>query len=157
MGQLDRLDQVYWAYYDGWESNEVMKEAEEADPLHRELAKQILWTRIQFKHAAKVGAKIRETLPKTQEQINVLLDDTAQAVGIMQSIKIGNQLTGTVAKSLQTLNVSLTEHLQAQSAQGLEQNQKEGLKMNRAREAIKDWAATPPPAVLAPRNPFENF
>jgi conjugal transfer/entry exclusion protein len=157
MGQLDRLDQVYWAYYDGWESNEVMKEAEDADPLHRELAKQILWTRIQFKHAAKVGAKIRETLPRTQEQINVLLDDTAQAVGIMQSIKIGNQLTGTVAKSLQTLNVSLTEHLQAQSAQGLEQNQKEGLKMNRAREAIKDWSATPVPSALAPRNPFENF
>ena len=157
MGQINRLDQVYFPYHSDWDNPESTREAVEADPLHRELAKQILWTRIQFKHAAMVGAKIRESLPKTQEQISGLLNDTAQAVGIMQSIKIGNQLTGEVAKSLQTLNVSLTEHLQAQAAEGLEKNHKEGLKINRGREAIKDWGKQTSSTETAPKNPFERF
>jgi P-type conjugative transfer protein TrbJ len=157
MGQIGRLDQVYFPYYEGWEDEEENKEPLEANPLHSALAKQILWTRIQFKHAAKVGAKIRETLPATQEQIDVLLDDTAQAVGLMQSVKIGNQLAGMIGKSLQTLNVSLTEQIQAQAAQGLEQNHKQGLQVVRARDAIKDWGETRPSAGTAPKNPFQNY
>lgn len=157
LGQINRLDEVYFPYHNDWESAELTENAERADPLHRELAKQILFTRIQFKHAAKVGAKIRETLPQTQEQVNVLLDDTAQAVGIMQSIKIGNQISGEVAKSLQTLNIALTEHLQAQAAEGLEKNHKEGLKVNRSLEAIKGWGEQAPAPKKAPRNPFERF
>jgi P-type conjugative transfer protein TrbJ len=157
MGQIGRLDQVYFPYYEGWEDAEQNKEALEANPLHSALAKQILWTRIQFKHAAKVGAKIRENLPASQEQINVLLDDTAQAVGLMQSIKIGNQLAGVIGKSLQTLNVSLTEQIQAQAAQGLEQNHKQGLQVVRARDAIKDWGDPKPSSGLAPKNPFQNY
>lgn len=157
MGQIGRLDQVYFPYYEGWEDEEENKEPLEANPLHSALAKQILWTRIQFKHAAKVGAKIRETLPSTQEQIDVLLDDTAQAVGLMQSVKIGNQLAGMIGKSLQTLNVSLTEQIQAQAAQGLEQNHKQGLQVVRARDAIKDWAEPKPSTGTAPKNPFQNY
>ena len=157
MGQLDRLDEVYFSYYDKWEDPELREEAQKSDPLYNQLAKQILWTRIQFKHAAKVGAKIRETLPKSQEQIASLLDDTAQAVGVMQSIKIGNQLTGAMAKDIQSLNVSLTEHLQAQSAEGLERNTKEGLKLNRAREAIAGWGERTSSDVPAPKNPFQRF
>ena len=157
MGQIGRLDHVYFPYYEGWEDEEENKEPLEANPLHSALAKQILWTRIQFKHAAKVGAKIRETLPATQEQIDVLLDDTAQAVGLMQSVKIGNQLAGMIGKSLQTLNVSLTEQIQAQAAQGLEQNHKQGLQVVRARDAIKDWAEPKPSTGTAPKNPFENY
>ncbi len=157
MGQLDRLDEVYFSYYDGWEVPDLSEEANIADPHYRRLAKQVLWTRIQLKHAAKVGAKIRESLPQNQEQIATLLDDTAQAVGIMQSIKIGNQLTGTVSKGLQTLNVSLTEQLQAQAAEGLERNTKQGLKLNRARQAIKDWGKDTRSGPAASRNPFAGF
>ena len=157
MGQISRLDEVYFPYHDQWEDTLSSAEAEASDPLHRELAKQILWTRIQFKHAAMVGAKIRDSLPDTQEQINVLLDDTAQAVGVMQSIKIGNELTGMVAKSLQTLNISLTEQIQAQAAEGLEKNHKEGLKINRAREAIKGWGVDTYTGPVAPLNPFERY
>lgn len=157
MGQLERLDEVYFPYYDGWDDEEENKIPLEANPLHSALAKQVLWTRIQFKHAAKVGAKIRETLPSTQEQINVLLDDTAQAVGLMQSIKIGNQLAGVIGKSLQTLNVSLAEQIQAQAAQGLEQNHKQGLQIVRGREAIREWTDKRPVDALPPKNPFQNF
>lgn len=157
MGQIGRLDEVYFPYYAGWEDPEANEEPLEANPLHSALAKQILWTRIQFKHAAKVGAKIRENLPSTQEQINVLLDDTAQAVGMMQSIKIGNQLAGVIGKSLQNLTVSLTEQIQAQAAQGLEQNHKQGLQVVRARDAIKDWGEPKASRGVAPKNPFENY
>jgi conjugal transfer/entry exclusion protein len=157
MGQIERLDEVYFPYYEGWDSDEENEQPLEADPYHKALAKQILWTRIQFKHAAMVGAKIRETLPATQDQLDVLLSDTAQAVGVMQSIKIGNEMMGVVGKSLQTLNVSLTEQIQAQAAHGLEQNHKQGLKLNRAREAIKDWGVMKAPSAQAPKNPFQNY
>ena len=157
MGQLDRLDEVYWQYHTDWDKDELFEESLERDPLYGKIAKEVLWTKIQFKHAAKVGAKIRDSLEQSQAQTQVLLEDTAQAVGIMQSIKIGNQLTGMVAKSLDKLNVSLTEHLQAQAAQGLEQNQKQGLQMNRAREAIKGWGTPSPSTPLKSANPFEDF
>jgi uncharacterized protein YoxC len=75
----------------------------------------------------------------------------------MQSIKIGNQLAGVIGKSLQTLNVSLTEQIQAQAAQGLEQNHKQGLQVVRARDAIKDWGDPKPSSGLAPKNPFQNY
>jgi conjugal transfer/entry exclusion protein len=157
MGQLERLDEVYWQYHTDWDKDELFKESIERDPLYGRIAKEVLWTRIQFKHAAKVGSQIRESLKQSQSQVQVLLDDTAQAVGIMQSIKIGNQLTGMVAKSLDKLNVSLTEHLQAQAAQGLELNQKQGLQMNRAREAIKGWGTPSPSKPLKSANPFDGF
>lgn len=157
MGQLDRLDQVYFSYYDDWEDPNATREAEQADPLYQQLSKQVLWTRIQFKHAAKVGAKIRETLPKSQERVSILLDDTMQAVGIMQSIKIGNQLAGMISKDLQSLNVAFTEHLQAQAADGLERNTKEGLKLNRAREAMRNWGENNHTDAPAPKNPFARY
>jgi conjugal transfer/entry exclusion protein len=161
MGQLDRLKEVYPSYYDDWGMNEEEDKNDQKfiprDPNHNALAKQILWTRVQFKHAAKVGAKIRDSIPETQEQIETLLDDTNQAQGLLLAIQIGNQMTGMVAKSMQTLNVALTEQIQAQAGQGLEQNQKQGLKMKRLREAIETWGEVRDPRAIAPKNPFQNY
>ena len=88
LGQIGRLDDVYYSYYDSWEKDD--KEGDftvEASPNHRAIKKQILWTRIQLKHAAKVAAKIRDAIPEQEEEIQTLLADTAQAVGLMQSVK----------------------------------------------------------------------
>jgi len=109
LGQIDRLDEVYFPYHDGWEQNDQSGDFTiEANPKHRAIKKQILWTKIQLKHAAKVAAKIRETIPQQEEQIQGLLKDTGESVGIMQTIKIGNEISGMMAKSLQTLNIQLT-------------------------------------------------
>jgi P-type conjugative transfer protein TrbJ len=161
MGQLSRLDQVYASYYDDWGMNEDEDKNDAKflprDPNHNALAKQILWTRVQFKHAAKVGAKIRDSIPDTQKQIETLLQDTNESQGLLLAIQIGNQLTGMVAKSVQTLNTAVTEQIQAQVGQGLEQNQKQGLKMKRIREAVENWGEVKDAKVIAPKNPFQNY
>lgn len=158
LGQIDRLDEVYFPYHEDWENQDKEDDfTYKADPRTRAIKKQILWTRIQLKHAAKVAAKIREAIPEQEEQIQVLLDDTAQAVGLMQSVKIGNQLSGMIAKSLQTLNIQLTEVIQAQAAEGLEKNHKEGLKKKRQREAIKDFSVRPYTVKPLPLNPVGGF
>lgn len=151
LGQIERLDEIYQAYYNEWGTEDDF--TSEMDPLRDNLKKQLMWTRIQFKHAAKVAAKIRETIPDTDAQVQGLLEDTHQAVGIMQSIKIGNELTGTVAKTLQNLNIQLTEVIQAQAAEGLQRNQTEGQQKNRSREALKNFgerSSNPSPAPLNP-------
>ena len=158
LGQIDRLDEVYFPYHNDWEQNDQSGDFTiKANPYHRAIKKQILWTKIQLKHAAKVAAKVRETIPKQEEQIQVLLEDTAQAVGLMQSIKIGNQISGMMAKSLQTLNLQITEIIQEKAASGLEQNHKNGLQKNRQREAIKDFGTRGQNARPAPLNPIGKY
>lgn len=158
LGQIDRLDEVYFSYHNDWEGQDQAGDfTTKANPNHRAIKKQILWTKIQLKHAAKVAAKVRETIPKQEQQIQRLLDDTAQAVGIMQSIKIGNQISGMVAKSLQTLNLQLTEVIQENAATGLERNHKDGLQKNRQREAITDFGVRNSRPRPAPLNPIGRY
>lgn len=158
LGQIERLDEVYFPYHNDWEHNDRPGDFTIiANPQHRAIKKQILWTRIQLKHAAKVAAKVRETIPKQEEQIQALLDDNAHAEGIMQSIKIGNQISGMVAKSLQTLNLQLTEVIQESAATGLERNHKDGLQKNRQREAIKGFGERESRPRPAPLNPIGRY
>lgn len=83
------------------------------------LKKQLQWSKIQMKHVAKVGATIRDTLPKSQDRIETLLNDTKQAKGLLLNAQIGNQLMGAVGSNLQTLNIQMNEYLQAYSARAL--------------------------------------
>ena len=154
LGQIERLDEVYAPYHTDWEHGD---ETEALDPLRRQLKKQLLWTRIQFKHAANVAAQVRESLPNTEEQIQGFLTDTREAVGIMQTIKIGNELTGMVARTLQNLNVQLTEVIQAQAAEGLQRNQTEGHQKNRSQEALKDFGKPRSNTAPAPLNPVGAY
>jgi hypothetical protein len=158
LGQIDRLDEVYFPYHNDWEENDREGDfTTRANPNHRAIKKQILWTRIQLKHAAKVAAEVRESIPQQEEMIQELLEDTVQAEGIMQSIKIGNQISGMVAKSLQTLNIQLSEIIQEKAASGLERNNKDGLQKNRQREAIKDFGIRSSSPRPAPLNPIGNY
>ena len=158
LGQIERLDEIYFPYYDDWENTDKEDDfTTKAHEKHRALKKQILWTRIQLKHSAKVASKIRDSIPIQEEQIQILLDDTAQAVGLMQSVKIGNQINGMMAKSLQSLNLQLTEVIQENSASGLEKNHKEGLQKNRQREALEGFGDPRVNSEIAPLNPIRGF
>ena len=156
-GQIERLDEIFFPYNEAWsEQDRPGNISTIADPLRAALKQQILWTNIQMKHAAEVGAKIRDTLPQTQEQINSLLSNTHQAAGVMQALKTGNELSGMVGKSMQTLNYQLNEFLQAYSAKNLEENQIRGLQMNRQYEAIQGLGEQLPGAPL-PLNPVGAY
>lgn len=163
MGAIDALESRYPGYHDEWETQDTATDPfyknvppEIADKVHA-MKKQILLTKIQMKHALKVGAKIRESLPQAELQTQTLLDDTRQAVGVMQSIKIGSELTGMVAKSLQSLNVQMNEYVQAYAAHELEENQKKGALANRAREALSDFGSEAPNTPPVPLNPIGKY
>lgn len=144
--QISRLDQVYLPFHDTWQ--------EEDDPVLKAVKKEILWTRIQMKHAAKVGAKIRETIPESQTQLESLLNDTNQAQGMLLNAQIGNQIMGEVGKGLGTLNLQMNEFLQAYSSKSLEENEARGLTIRRlddATEGLGDYQGSEP----APRNPIQ--
>ena len=163
MGAIDALETRYPGYHNDWETQDTATDpfykdvpSDIADKVHI-MKKQILLTKIQMKHALMVGAKIRESLPQAELQTQTLLNDTRQAVGIMQSVKIGSELTGMVAKSLQTLNVQMNEYVQAYTAHELEQNQKKGALANRAREALSDFGSDAPNVSPVPLNPIGKF
>ena len=151
-GQIGRIekDEIYPGYHENWEKPDELGAA------WRNLKKQVLWTKIQMKHAALVGAKIRSTLPDTEKQTNILLQDTLESQGVMQSIKIGNQLTGMVSKNLQQLNVQMGEFLQAYTASELESNFKRGKQANRLQEAIEGFGTYKGGPIL-PRNPVGAY
>lgn len=143
--QISRLDQVYTPYHEGWD--------EEENQLLKTVKKEILWTRIQMKHAAKVGAEIRKMIPQSQDQLDVLMDDNAQAGGALLAAQVGNQIMGVVGKNLSTLNVQMNEFLQAYSAKSLEENQARGLIIRRLDDAVSDLGEYPHGSP-APRSPI---
>jgi P-type conjugative transfer protein TrbJ len=157
--QIGRLDEVYSPYHTDWEEQVGSGPNGELTPLdeqERILKKQILWTRIQMKHAAKVGAVVRETLKDGQQDLETLMKDNSEAAGMLLAAQIGNELTGVVGKNLQTLNTQMNEFIQAYTAQNLEQNQTRGRMMNRIDEVLKGLGelrrATP-----VPLNPIGAF
>ncbi len=163
MGAIDALESRYPGYHDNWEVQDKPEDTfyngvapEVAEKVHA-MKKQLLLTKIQMKHAIKVGAKIRDSLPVAEAQTLKLLDDTHQAVGVMQSIKIGSELTGMVAKSLQSLNITMGEYVQAYAARELEENHRKGNLANRAREALSDFGQVVPKATGLPLNPIGQF
>lgn len=163
MGAISSLESRYPGYHGEWDV-----EDEQGDDLYngvdtklrdevKATKKQLLLTKIQMKHALMVGAKVRESLPDAEDQTRTLLDDTSQAVGVMQSIKIGNELTGMVAKSMQSLNVQLNEYLQAYAGSELEKNHRKGLVENRLRDAITGFGEKTSSDQPVPLNPVGRF
>lgn len=157
LGQLDRLDEVYFPYHEGWESELTEDYLKEANPLLTSVRKQILWTKIQFKHAATVAGKVRESLPKTQEELDTALQKGYKVDGLMQSIKVGHEIAGIAARSLENLNVQMSELIQAQAGEGLEKNMRQGIINNRIADALKDWDEDNSTRESVPANPFGAY
>lgn len=158
LGNISRLDEIYSSYHTDWQSQD--REGDftyEADTQTREIKKLVLWNKIQLKHAALVAAKVRDSLPIAQDRVNTLLNDTSQAEGILLTAQIGNELMGEVAKSVNVLNTQITELTQAEAAEGLEKNQRDGHRLNRGRESIDGWGERDLSAPPSPLNPFGAY
>lgn len=151
-GQIGRIsgDEIYPGYHVDWEKKDELGDD------WRNLKKQVLWTKIQMKHAAIVGAKVRDSLEDTADQRNGLLQDTLASPGVLHAIKIGNQITATVGKDLEKLNVQLGEFIQAYSAKELEDNYRKGLQANRLEEAFEKFGEYETSPTL-PRNPVGAY
>ena len=137
--QIDRLDEVYPAYHEDWDQQDKDKN----DPFaaqRKTLKKELLWTKIQMKHAAMVASEVRKAIPQTQEHLEKFLDDTNQSQGLLLSLNIGNEINGLVVDSIQKVNVQLNEMLQAQIAHSLEENQQRGKKVNDLKDLMKGWS-----------------
>lgn len=157
LGQLRKLEDIYFRYDEGWDKQGPGDFMNEIDPYYYKQRRQILWTRIQLEHAATVAAEVRDRLPETEVELRALQQANYASDGVLLTLKIGNELTGMVARSVEVLNTQIGELLQAQIADGLEKNTREGLQKNRAREALQGWGEYTPPETLPPLNPFGAY
>jgi hypothetical protein len=158
LGQINRLDEVYTPYHTDWVGctaplNEQPDIALE-DSEFCKAQKRLLWTKIQLKHSAKVAAEIRNQLPDTKEELDGLLRDTAENQSQLKSVQILSQLTGLVVKNLEKINVQLAEIVQANSAQGLEQNTMKGQAATRDMKAFEDFGVRKDTPPARGTNPF---
>ena len=62
--------------------------------------------------AAKTGAKVLDSLPANQDQLDTLLNQSQGAEGILQSAQAGNQIAGLMVDQLQSLNAQLAQYNQ---------------------------------------------
>lgn len=142
-------DEIYPGYHANWEDSPEFSEQ------WHNTKKQMLWTKIQMKHAASVGNQLRKEISSVATSTNDIMDRNMQAVGTLQAIKIGTEMTMNMVKGLELTNLHLNEFVQAYSAQGLEENHAKGRFAN-ARDAamagIGDVHYDSPPV---PKSPIE--
>lgn len=142
LSEFERKLGTFESYHQDWDT-----EDEEDDPLAQSRSrtmKSVLFTKIQAKHALKAGREIQEQLKKSREDLEILVDDTAQAQGMLLVSQIGNQLTAMVADNLNNLTVQLNELMALQSAATLEQNQNQGKTISLIRKSMENWGTKEP-------------
>ncbi len=143
-------DEIYPGYHADWESMEDISQP------WRNVKKQILWTKIQMKHAANVGAQLRKEISNVSSSTTEIMDRNMQAVGQLQAIKIGTQMTMNVVKSLELTNVHLNEFVQAYTAKALEENGDKGRAANGKHSAMQGIGEVRYNSAPAPESPIER-
>ncbi len=143
-------DEIYPGYHEGWE------EMEDLSQPWRNVKKQMLWTKIQMKHAVNVGAQLRKEISKVSDSTTQIMDRNMQAVGQLQAVKIGTQMTMNVVKSLELTNVHLNEFVQAYTAHALEENSDKGRAANGKQKAMMGIGEVRYNRAPAPVSPIEK-
>lgn len=142
-------DEIYPGYHAIWEGQEDL-----STQWHN-TKKQMLWTKIQMKHASVVGSQLRKEISAVATSTNDIHDRNMQAVGTLQAIKIGTEMTMNVVKGLELTNTHLNEFVQAYTALGLEENHAKGRFANAKDAAMKGVEDVVYDRPSAPKSPIE--
>lgn len=81
--------------------------------------------------ATMTGARVLEKLPKTQGELEKLLESSQGSVGILQATQAGNQIAAQVAGSITALNAQMATYSQAHLAYLVQVQQEEAANRNR--------------------------
>ncbi len=113
-------------------------------------------TRDMIKGSLKTSAKVLENMPKSQEHLTALMENSQLAEGILQAAQAGNQIAGDIAAQIISLNAQLGSYIQAHTAQLMEKNGAALAAKNRLDHVMEDWL-TPGSAQPAASLPTAGF
>jgi len=86
--------------------------------------------------ASLTGAKVLENLPETQAQLGELVQNSQEAVGILQAAQAGNQIAAQVAGNLTNLNAQLAKYTEAHMSYLMKLQQEEAAGKNNLDHAL---------------------
>ena len=81
--------------------------------------------------ASLTGAKVLENLPDTQAKLEELVQNSQDAVGILQATQAGNQIAAQIAGNLSNLNSQLAKYSEAHMSYLLQMEQEDAATRNR--------------------------
>ena len=130
MQNLQSVEESFQELFPDYESNPELATIAEAtrktDEWLRENTKMM-------KGTIKLGAKVLDDLPKTQESLDKLLASSDGAEGILQAAQSGNQIAATIAEGMMRLQAMTAQQMQAYAVQ----MQSETTKQQMQRQMIK--------------------
>ena len=141
-----RFEQLYPDFANTWDPVSRMSMAED-------IRQRLTATREVMLGAAKTGGRVLEAMPQTQDQLETLMASSQGAVGILQATQSGNQIAGTIAGQLMTLNTQLATYSQAHMAYLMELNSSNAASKNRLDHVMDDWNESYSSRPLS-ENPF---
>lgn len=103
--------------------------------------------------AARTGAKVLENMPKTEAQLELLLNASESAAGNLSALQAGNQISATVSANLMSLNALMANYSQAHMSHLQKMNTEQAAVENRLQHVLRGIDA-PPSSGRVGRNPF---
>ena len=128
-----RFEELYPDFSNQWDPVSRTSMAED-------MKKWLSATRESMLGAAKTGAQVLENLPQTQADLEKLISDSQGAVGILQATQAGNQVAGTVAGQLMTLNAQLASYSQVHLSYLMSLNTSAQASKNRMEHVLDSWS-----------------
>jgi type IV secretion system protein TrbJ len=106
-----------------------------------------------LKSSTQVAAHVVGTMESTKYQMTGLAHESQAAIGVLQAIQAGNQMTAILSQQMMKLNSLMSTTVQAHVSYQMKENQMELLVKKRLREAILNWS-TPSNARDVSPNPY---
>ena len=141
-----RFEELYPDFANQWDPVSRQSMAED-------IKRQLSATRETMLGAAKTGAQVLDSLPQTQAQLEKLMADSQGAAGILQATQAGNQIAGSVAGQLLSLNTQLAAYSQAHMSLLMEMNSSNAAARNRMDHVLDGWEKRYSGRAIA-ENPF---
>lgn len=130
MQNLQSVEQSFQELFPDYESNPELATIAEAT---RKTDEWLRENTQMMKGTIKLGAKVLDDLPKTQESLDKLLASSDGAEGILQAAQTGNQIAATIAEGMMRLQAMTAQQMQAYAVQ----MQSEATKLQLQKQMIK--------------------
>ena len=128
MEDYSQLEAKFDQLYPDWSRETSLLASDVVSQKARELLEQ---SRQSVLGASLTGAKVLQDLPKTQAELESLMTNSQNAVGILQAAQSGNQIAGLIAGNLTNLNAQLAKYTQAHMSYLMRIQQDEAADQNR--------------------------
>ena len=132
---LANLEEQFEEYFPQYE----MKSKIGGEAVSAQTKKWLELSRNSMLRSSMTSAKIIEDLPRSQANVEKLLDDSDNSVGILQAAQAGNQISAVVAGNLTNLNAQLATQSQAYNSVLMQINTANSASKNRMEHVLDGY------------------